>query len=147
MKKIRLIVIIALAAVASCTPKLATKSTVEEYDEDLSAFRPTIEAGTKDGMSQEVNEFDRGTYVPPTNDINDEMAMAMDSIIYYNREKAYTTYTIQVYIGRSREEANKVREQVYRVMPEEKPTLGYKQPSWKVTVGEYPDHVDAFKTL
>ena len=141
-----LIFILIVGFAVSCSPKLATTTTTEDYDEDLSAFRPTIEIQESNNI-EEIDEFDRGAYVAPSNDINDEMAVALDSIIFYNRDKAYTTYTIQVYIGRSREEANKVRERVYRVLPEEKPELGYKQPSWKVTVGEYADHVDAFKTL
>ena len=143
----RLLVLFILTAyVFSCTPKLATKTTEEDYDEDLSAFRPTITVAESETKITEP-ESSKGPYVAPTHDINDEMAVALDSIIFYNREKPYNTYTIQVYIGRSREEANQVREKVYRVLPDEKPELGYKQPSWKVTVGEYQDHVDAFKTL
>jgi hypothetical protein len=130
----------------SCSPKLATKSTVKDYDEDLSSYRPSIEVEEPDNTDSE-NEFVREPYVPPTHDVNSEMAVALDSIIFHNSEKVYTTYTIQVYIGRSREEANQVREKVYRVLPDEQPELGYRQPSWKVTVGEYLDHVDAFKTL
>ncbi len=134
------------AYVFSCTPKLATKTTEEDIDEDLSSFRPAISVNETENTVTEP-ESNKGPYVAPTHDINDEMSVALDSIIFYNKEKPYTTYTIQVYIGRSREEANQVRERVYRVLPDENPELGYKQPSWKVTVGEYQDHVDAFKTL
>ena len=71
----------------------------------------------------------------------------MDSIVVHNRDKMYLTYTIQVYIGRSREEANQIREKVYRILPDEEPVLIYKQPSYKVNVGKYFDKVDAYKTL
>ncbi len=145
MNKLALLLVLTLY-IFSCSPKLATKSTVEDYDEDLSSYRPSIEVD-EPGNTDATDDFIREPYVAPTHDVNSEMAIAMDSIIFYNREKAYTTYTIQVYIGRSREEANQVREKVYRVLPDEQPELGYRQPSWKVTVGEYLDHVDAFKTL
>lgn len=143
----RLLFLIFVAGyIFSCSPKLATKSTSEDYEEDLSSFRPTIDM---EGQNNEVSEVvdTKGSYVTPTHDINNEMSAIMDSVVYYNKNKAYLTYTIQVYIGRSREEANQVREKVYRVLPDEKPALGYKQPSWKVTVGEYYDRVEAYKTL
>jgi len=145
MNRLALFILLALY-VFSCSPKLATKSTLEEYDEDLSSYRPNVEIDAQEEVTS-VDELVSEPYVAPSNDINSEMAIAMDSIIFYNREKVYTTFTIQVYIGRSREEANQVREKVFRVLPEEQPELGYKQPSWKVTVGEYSDHVEAFKTL
>lgn len=145
MNRLALFVLLSLY-VFSCSPKLATKSTLEEYDEDLSSYRPNIEI-EEQGEVTSGDELVSEPYVAPSQDINKEMAIAMDSIIFYNREKVYTTFTIQVYIGRSREEANQVREKVFRVLPEEQPELGYKQPSWKVTVGEYLDHVEAFKTL
>jgi 5-carboxymethyl-2-hydroxymuconate isomerase len=130
----------------SCSPKLATTSTSEDYDEDISSFRPAIDMEGENNAVSEVIDT-KGPYVAPTHDINSEMASIMDSVVHHNKNKAYLTYTIQVYIGRSREEANQVREKVYRVLPDEKPALGYKQPSWKVTVGEYYDRVEAYKTL
>lgn len=141
------ILIFLVSYVFSCTPKLATTTTSESYDEDLSSFRPRIETSEAkpDEDAGDVNETK--PYVPPTHDINSEMSVLMDSIIHYNREKSYLTYTIQVYIGRSREEANQIREKVYRILPNEKPALSWKQPSWLVTVGEYHERVDAYKTF
>jgi hypothetical protein len=142
-----IIIFLILGYVIGCAPKPATKSTVKEYDEDLSELRPELDASPKDTETEFDMEISESPYVAPSNDINEQMALVMDSIIYHNRNKANLTYTIQVYIGRSREEANQIREKVYRVLPEETPQLGYKQPSWKVTVGEYRDRVEAYKTL
>ncbi len=146
MYRIALFLFLAIYIV-SCAPKLATTKTAESYDEDVSAFRPKIEAA-ETGSTENVNEVEvEKPYVAPTHDINGEMAVLMDSIIYHNREKTFLTYTIQVYIGRSREEANQIREKVYRIMPDEKPELSWRQPSWLVTVGKYSDRVDAYKTF
>lgn len=142
-----IIIFLMLGYIFGCAPKPATKSTVKEYDEDLSGLRPEIDASPNETATEFTMEISESPYVAPSNDINEEMAQVMDSIIYHNRNKTNLTYTIQVYIGRSREEANQVREKVYRVLPEETPELGYKQPSWKVTVGEYRDRVEAYKTL
>ena len=145
MSKIFIFIILVVYSV-SCTPKLATTSTTEDYSEDVSTFRPKLEDADLDaGETSSIP--DKGPYVPPTHDINAEMSVLMDSIIVHNMDKAYYTYTIQVYIGRSREEANQIREKVYRILPEEKPELNWRQPSWLVTVGTYHDRVDAYKTL
>ena len=139
------LLILLLLVVYSCAPKLATKKTTEDYSEDVSAFRPKIES--IETVDKENAIADKGAYVPPTHDINREMASIMDSVVVHNMDKMYLTYTIQVYIGRSREEANQIREKVYRILPEEEPVLIYKQPSYKVNVGEYIERVDAYKTL
>lgn len=146
MHRLTLILLIGLY-VAGCSPKLATNVSTEDYTEDVSVFRPKIEHAEVETVDQEDTSSIKRSYVPPTHDINDEMNVLMDSIIIYNRDKFYLTYTIQVYIGRSREEANQVREKVYRVLPEAKPELIYRQPSYKVNVGKYIDRVDAYRTL
>ncbi|MCK5700649.1 MAG: SPOR domain-containing protein [Cyclobacteriaceae bacterium] len=140
------IILLMMIYVAGCAPKLATKKTTEDYTEDVSAFRPKIESVETETVNGSNTITEKRPYVPPTHDINREMASIMDSIIVHNQDKMYL-YTIQVYIGRSREEANQVREKVYRVLPEEKPILSYRQPSWIVTVGKYLDRVEAYKTL
>ncbi len=140
------ILIILLILVYGCSPKLATKGDTAVYSEDVSAYRPS-NAHDMNAADANINEDLKGPYVPPTHDINKEMSSIMDSIVLHNLSKSYLTYTIQVYIGRSREEANQVREKIYRVLPEEKPVLTYHQPSYKVFVGKYHEKVDAYKTL
>lgn len=144
-----LIFILISAYVISCTPKLATSVATKDYTEDVSDFRPTVETSVEEEVAeiQPSQIIDRGPYIPPTHDINKEMNEVLDSIIVYNRDKLYLTFTIQVYIGRSREEANQVREKVYGILPEEKPELVYRQPSYKVNVGKYIERVDAYKPL
>ena len=142
-----LIFLLIMIYVAGCTPKLATKGTTEDYSEDVSAFRPKIESEDPAKSDQVDLVEKKGPYVPPTHDLNREMSSIMDSIVVNNRNKMYETYTIQVYIGRTREEGNQIRERVYRILPDEKSELNYRQPSWIVTVGKYFDRVDAYKTL
>ncbi len=141
-----LIILLGVYAVG-CTPKLVTQTSSNDYSEDVSAFRPKVEAKGREPVEETVVVKSKGSYVPPTHDINGEMNAIMDSIVVQNQDKLYLTYTIRVYLGRSREEANQIREQVYRALPEEKPMLIYKQPSYKVNVGKYFDRVEAYKTL
>lgn len=141
------ILLLMVIYVVGCSPKLATKVTTEDYTEDVSAFRPKFDPDVKEPVDQPSLTPEKGSYVPPTHDINREMNSIMDSIVLHNQDKLYLTYTIQVYIGKSREEANLVREKVYRVLPEEKPILNFRQPSWRVTVGKYFNREDAYKAL
>ena len=127
-----------------CTQRIITTSTAD-YSEDVSEFRPTVEAEESSDYAEPVS-YEKGPYVAPTNDINEEMAALMDSIKVNNLEKTHLSYTVQVYLGRNREEANKVREKVYRLMPDEKPELDWNPPSYKVLVGNYYDRVEAYKT-
>ena len=143
------VILVLVIYAASCSPKLTTTTATEDYVEDLSAYRPKVgNVGQEEHVdTQQINAADKGKYVPPTHDIKNEMSVIMDSIVVHNKSKLYQTFTIQVYTGRSREEANQIREKVYRVMPDEKPVLVYKQPSYKVNVGKYFDSAQAYKTL
>ena len=96
-----LIILLIFSLVVSCTPKLSTSSTVEDYSEDVSAFRPIVPIDVDEETELSEDKLDRGPYVAPTHSINREMSNVMDSIIVYNRDKSYFTYTVQVYIGRS----------------------------------------------
>lgn len=142
----KIFIVILLVFAIGCSPKLAPKGDTKDYSEDVTAYRPNNSTNME---SVDPIKYDdvKGPYVAPTKDINKEMSSIMDSIVVQNQHKLYLTYTIQVYIGRSREEANQVREKIYRVLPEEKPVLSYRQPSYKVFVGKYHEKVDAYKTL
>jgi len=109
----------------SCATKPATNRPDEVYSEDLTGYRPAAEPIENKSSDQTAYGQPKGPYVPATHDINGEMAIAMDSVIAANQNKIHQTYTIQVYLGRSREEANQVREKVYRMLPNTKPELNY----------------------
>jgi len=138
--------LVMMAIVYSCAPKLSSTSDTGDYSEDVSDYRPKAES-VESAEELKSSEIAKGPYVAPTNSINADMSVIMDSIIYHNRSKAYFTYTVLVYTGRSREEANLSREQVYRLLPDEEPDLIYKQPSYKVNVGRYFDRIEAYKSL
>jgi hypothetical protein len=142
-----LFLLFVIALLWSCSTKPPADKQTAEYTEDLSGYRPVIPVATENAEEPIVPGQLKGPYVPATHDINGEMDIVMDSVIAANQSKTFQTYTIQVYLGRSREEANLVREKVYRILPTSKPELSYKQPSWRVTLGTYLDRVDAYKTL
>lgn len=147
MKYRQLLFLVLLVWLAACSTKPATTKQAAEYYEDLSSYRPAVDPAPEVKPVESATNQVKTSYVAATHDINAEMAIAMDSLISANTDKTFQTYTIQVYLGRSREEANQAREKVYRVLPSETPELSYKQPSFRVTVGTYFDRVEAYKTL
>ena len=85
-------------------------------------------------------------YVSPSHDITDDLNIAIEKINEVQNQKPYTVYTVQIYNGRSRVEANDIRKQVYRIMADMKPELVWRQPNWKVKVGAFESRADAYKT-
>lgn len=149
--KIRLfIIIIVISEIVfgqfSCAPKAAKSKTAVSYSEDLSGFRPPV------GREEEINvdetqqdEATTGSYVAPEHDITNQLDVVLNELLEKNENKSITIYTIQVYIGRSREEANRMKMKVFDEMPEAHPELVYRKLRFKVQVGKYYDRVLAYK--
>ena len=133
-----------------CAPKASKSKTAAVYSEDISALRPTPDESDPDldpGTSETPLVYEKDPYVRPTNDITDELNVALAQVTDVQKQKPYVVYTVQVYNGGSREQANEIRKQVYRIMPDVKPQLEYRQPNYKVKVGAFQSRADAYKTF
>jgi len=65
-----------------------------------------------------------------------------------NEEIGYLPgFTIQVYSGRSREAANRAKNAVYDILLDEKATVSYDQPMFRVKVGQYYTRLEAEKSF
>ncbi|SFC49723.1 Sporulation related domain-containing protein [Flexibacter flexilis DSM 6793] len=84
--------------------------------------------------------------IPATNSINLQINTLLDSIAYYNKfiDKAMG-YRVIVYSGINREDANKVKEKIYKRFPDIDVYTTYKQPSFKVKVGDFFTRLEAQK--
>lgn len=61
-----------------------------------------------------------------------------------NGEKnAYQGYTLQVYTGGSRDEANEAKRRVYNALPDARPAINYNSSIYRVQVGEYASRLEA----
>ncbi len=126
-----------------CSPKVVKQTTVKEYNEDLSHLRPPI-----DSVSEETtDEIVKAPYTRPTYDNTQKLNALIDSLASDNLHKKIRYYTVQVYVGNSREEANEIRSKVYSIIPEETPKLEYSQPNFRVKVGKFESRLDAHKTF
>lgn len=137
-----LIVILAIGLPA-CKPSKKSRSKVEldTYEEDLSSYRPVYDdAGTVKNPEKSEMEI----VVKPTHHINEELDVALDSIADYNASFNYVQgYRLQVFLGKSREQALEIRDQLFQLLPEERPEVLYDQPNYKVKVGKYTERLEA----
>jgi hypothetical protein len=152
MNRRLLFILIAIGYAAllyECAPKASKSKTTETYQEDLSKYRPKpveLEIDSAD-IGAVDTAFVRGPYTAPTNDITEELDYEIARISDEQKKLPILIYTVQVYTGRSREEANQIRSQVYQTLPDEEPQLIYQQPNFKVRVGTYFERADAYKTF
>ena len=129
--------------IVQCSPKVVKQTSVEEYSEDLSSVKPPIDSF----KIKETDEVTKTPYTAPMYDQTQQLNSLVDSLAKDNLRKKYTYYTIQVYVGKSREEANEVRSKVYKIIPEETPKLEWSQPNFRVKVGKFESRLDAYKTF
>jgi hypothetical protein len=118
-----------------------TKKPEVEYSEDLSQYRPS----TSKYQSEEKSDIaDTAEPAAPMRDITAEMDSINRVAIKNNEENAvYDGYTIQVYRGSSRRDAENARYKAGQIFPEMNPSLTYFQPMYKVQMGSFIDRLEA----
>ncbi len=137
--------------VAGCVTKPASMSSVD-FDEDLSKHRPNFSDSLKAKEAKNTaTEPETIIYntpdINPSGDITTSLNTFLDSVAHRNREyDYYTGYTIQVYSGSERQKGDEVKDDVYMVLPDAKPTLSFEAPFWKVKVGKFYSVIQAQKT-
>lgn len=76
--------------------------------------------------------------------VNKRLDALLDTIAQQNRSIRYAPgYRIQIYVGNERQEADDAKLQVYRSFPELSPYLSYKQPTYRLKVGDFMRRLDA----
>lgn len=137
--------------------KKENKEDKKEHNENLSSYRPRYDLSkedsngtgtTKDGPKQDKNGAIPQIAVTPTNDITRILNQKLDSLEIKNeRIKLAEGYRILVYSGSNSEEAKKIKEIVKSVVPQDGVYDQYKQPTFRVKVGDYFDRIEANSSL
>lgn len=112
------------------------------YSEDIGQFRPSFQTTElSNSKSNNTNpEF------KPSNHINEKVQIMLDSMAAFNRNIQFAQgFRIIIYTGNDRETAINVKERVYKQYPDQKIYMSYKQPTFKVKVGDYLSQFDAQK--
>lgn len=124
----------------STASKSGTKSKAGDHYEDLSAYRPEImtnsDSAVNDGTADPGNTINPN--LKPENDVTSSVNMLLDSINYLKSNINYIDgFTIQVYTGINREQANDAKAKVYTTLPDSRPVIIYDQPNFRVKVGKF----------
>ena len=131
---------------ACAPPKTISTQRANTYEENVSPLRINY-ADSLQASSSETASPERTLVSGPvttqyavTTDINEYL----DERSELNREKnSYQGFTLQVYTGGSRDEANEAKRRVYDALPEARPTISYNSSIYRVRVGEYANRLAA----
>ncbi|WP_161622662.1 SPOR domain-containing protein [Cesiribacter andamanensis] len=120
------------------------------YTEDLSGLRRGEEFKVADATptpAQPSAEQPTGTTtgtVLARRDVTSQLDNLLTASAEENRKiKSVPGFTIQVYLGTSREAANMAQRQVYMALPDARPEIRFVQPNYRVFVGKFVDRLEA----
>jgi len=140
LKTLSILSIIMLSSCVAMSQK--NKGNIDQYYEDLSVVRPTFvnpDTSTSKSTAQTST-------LPPVfqKDVSKKLNARIDSLADMN--KKYSTvegYRILVFTGTSSDDAQKNRQLVYEYNSDLNVYTQYKQPSFRVKVGDYTNRVEA----
>ncbi len=133
--------ILTAGILASCQKGAVVQNTTYSgYHEDLSVFRKAAAAPEKEEKTVEPTE---NIPKPNVKNIQEEVAQAVDSYFLDQDDKFWKGYTVLVYSGNEREQANQAKELLYQNFPKVKPIFEYVYPNYRVKVGQYLDRIEA----
>lgn len=140
-----LMVVIAIVLASCATQKSSTTSTQGKYSEDLSIWRPKVEANVDNTNATVPSDGRKQTvYVEPKYAVNKQIDVVLDSMDRYNLSRNYIEgFTIQIYTGLKREDALSAKKQLTNALPEMDAEVQYAQPNFRVKVGKYFNRLEA----
>ncbi|WP_460635173.1 SPOR domain-containing protein [Larkinella harenae] len=147
--------------ISSCasSKKTASRTSTTDYNAynyDLSATRPkyniSASAPTKPASSAPAGRpaSDNRRTLPMAEPlhINKKLDAILDTISVRNRSIRYAQgYRIQVYVGNERSEIDRVKRFTYQNFPELNPYTTYRQPTYRLKVGDFMRRIDAERYL
>lgn len=138
-----------LTAMSCASPGSVAKTGGEDYYEDLSEYRPDYSAALDTmEMSAAAKIEEENINVDPQYHVTNNINMLLDSIKILKSDINHVEgFTIQVYTGISKEQANEAKAKVYTTLPDSRPNIIYNQPSFKVKVGKFYTRREAQDTF
>lgn len=113
--------------------------------EDLSQFRPVFPAPKP---AATVATAPRARPVAPTNQVNAQIEQRLRDLAFTNQNVKYAQgYRVLAYVGLEKDKAMSVRRAIISRYPEETDYLTYKQPIFRLQVGDYLTRLEAAQAL
>jgi hypothetical protein len=137
-----------ILAVLVATPLLAQRGS-KGHSEDLSYVRPRFSAMVDSAHYKDSNfGLVRKPQVTPVYTVNSKVNSVLDSIDRLNILRKFVEgFTIQIYSGQNREEANNTKKKMSEELSDMKADLQYQQPKFRVKTGNYFTRLEAQKDL
>ena len=118
-----------------------------QIQEDVSKYRPKYTAAVEQMNTESIAQAVKQPFVPKA-DVTRQFNAKLDSLAHKNTRLKYAEgYRILVYTGASSEEVAKIKEKVVALVGEETVYNIYKQPTFRIKVGDYLNRVEAGKTI
>lgn len=131
----------------ACAPsKTITTQKANTYEENVSQYRINYADSLRQNNTTKAPPERTLSSGPATTRyaITGEMDEYLQERSEANLEKnSYQGYTLQVYTGGSRDEANNAKRRVYNALPDARPNINYNSSIYRVQVGEYTDRLEA----
>jgi hypothetical protein len=147
------LLVLLLALVSACAGVVKTPgSTTDKEDtagkaEDLSKYRPKFNLPATAGAGVAGTTSPAAATVP-TNHVNAKVAALMDTLSIMNKSIRFAQgYRILAYSGMERKNALDLRAAIVARLPDEPVYPQYKQPTWRVKVGDYLSRIEAQQVL
>ncbi len=144
MRNYQLIFFAALLTFSGCKTSKSTSSSTLVYEENLAVLRPDLTVEESEdkpiaavGSKIEIDKLNISTQL---DSVNQQIIVRNQSVRYKDG------YTIQIYTGNSRDEADQAKALALIDDPSLKPVISYYQPSYKVKVGQFATRLEAHKT-
>lgn len=130
---------------ASSAPDTARRTTSGPAPaEDLSRYRPVFAAPKVPVVAPVVP----ARPVTPTNHVNAQIEQRLRDQSYTNKNVKYTQgFRILAYVGLEKDQAMSIRRTIISRYPEETDYLAYKQPIFRLWVGDYTTRLEAEQAL
>lgn len=149
----RLLVVAVAACFFGCAaksvPNSGRKGNYNDYSEDLSEVRPAytpaiVKTETKSTAGTPESKKIIPSMGAEAQHVNRRLDEVMDASAAKNKTIRYAAgYRIQVYTGNERQSAEAAKLLIYQNFPELNPYLSYKQPTYKLKVGDFMRKLDA----
>jgi len=136
--------LILISCLMGCKAAAQKNKTDQSYYEDISNLRLQYKSQSSEPTPANKEQIVSGD-IGIVKDDSLRLANKMDSLSNYLKANPlkYTGYRILLYSGQSSEEANKVKKQVYLLNADDNVYTEYKQPSFRVKVGNYLNRIEA----
>ncbi|MDQ4141442.1 MAG: sporulation protein [Bacteroidota bacterium] len=150
MKKIKVSgFILSFLVLISCARPPGTVSKSEgAAAEDLSAFRPKFPAPPVEAPEDNKSATEPVVTVSPTHHVNSRVSALLDTVANANKAIKYAQgYRILAYTGTERKIAMEMRRAIIDRIPEERDYLQYRQPTFRLKIGDYLNRIEAQQVL